>query len=84
MSSNALQNLDVEVFSCSAAVGALGDPAGRAFSDATATFPADVDRLPEADENRGECLRGIRWGLFFEVLSALSLFGIWELWKMFR
>jgi hypothetical protein len=44
----------------------------------------EFDRLPESAAEDGSCLKGAGFALGFEVLAALCIYGVWQLWQLLR
>ncbi len=47
-------------------------------SDAETEFP------PEAIVNWGDLGKGVRWALAIEGVTALAIYGAWQLWHLWR
>lgn len=63
------------------------DPSSRADTRTQSAAPAtllEIGAMPESAAIDGGALKGFGFAVFFEVLSAASLYGCWLLWKVLR
>ncbi|MGA2169313.1 MAG: hypothetical protein ABSG62_13975 [Terracidiphilus sp.] len=47
-------------------------------------FAREPDRLSESGAEDGSCLQGLAVAIGLETATVLSLYGIWQVWHLFR
>jgi len=65
-------------------VGAHGDSVAAASTYKPAASREQIDRLEDAEETDGSCLKGILVALSIEAAAAILACGVWQVWHVVR
>lgn len=63
---------------------ALAGPVWVSSLSEALAFAREADRLSKSCAEDGSCLQGLAVAIGLETATVLSLYGIWQVWHLFR